>query len=248
MLKDLSSLTLRLFGGKRIYTTKMVNENSEHSILEYLQKNGAVNTFKLAHVLGIKRDKLLGILKNLEEQELVKIVTGKVEFLSYPLSKEKKKQKPKVVTQKEKSEVQVPKKELEKQKLYIEKLKAQIKKLEQKPQKEPLVEKVKAEEIKPKPKRKKKIKIKETKPKPELIKIKKKPIKIRSKKKKIKLTKKKGLFTKLRELTKSKKIKLPKIKKSSKRLLTKVKKPKFNIKNSLKFFKIKKFVKYLKRK
>jgi len=246
MLKDLSSLTLRLFGGKRIYTTKMVNENSEHSILEYLQKNGAENTFKLAHVLDIKRDKLLGILKNLEEQGLVKIATGKVEFLSYPISKERIEKKPEA--SKEKLEVQVPKKELEKQKLYIEKLKAQIKKLEQKPQKEPLVEKVKAEEIKPKPKRKKKIKIKETKPKPELIKIKKKPIKIRSKKKKIKLTKKKGLFTKLRELTKSKKIKLPKIKKSSKRLLTKVKKPKFNIKNSLKFFKIKKFVKYLKRK
>jgi len=47
---------------------KMVNKNSGNSILEYLQKNGAVNTFKLAHFLGIKRDKLLGILKNLEEQ------------------------------------------------------------------------------------------------------------------------------------------------------------------------------------
>ena len=111
----------------------MGNKNSEHSILEYLQKNGAANTFKLAHILGIKRDRLLGILKNLEEQELVKIVTGKVEFLSYPPSKEKKKQKPKIP--KEKSKVQTLQEEVEKQKLYTEKLKEEIKKLEQRPQK-----------------------------------------------------------------------------------------------------------------
>src|SRR3989338_7538546 len=113
----------------------MENENPEYNILEYLQKNGAANTFKLAHVLEIKRDKLLRILKKLEEQELVKIVTGKVEFLSYPPSKEKKKQKPKVVVSKEKPEVQTLQEEKENQKLYIKKLKAQIKKLEQRPQK-----------------------------------------------------------------------------------------------------------------
>jgi len=224
MLKDLSSLTLRLFGGKRIYTTKMVNENSEHSILEYLQKNGAENTFKLAHVLDIKRDKLLGILKNLEEQGLVKIATGKVEFLSYPISKERIEKKPEA--SKEKLEVQVPKKELEKQKLYIEKLKAQIKKLEQKPQKEPLVEKVKAEEIKPKPKRKKKIKIKESKSKKKELKIEK------SKKKK-------------KPLPKSKPKKAKKIKKVKFKLkLPKLKMPKIRIKG---LFGIKKFIKNLKR-
>ena len=218
----------------------MVNKNSGHSILEYLQKNKATNTFKLAHVLGIKRDKLLRILKNLEEQELVKIATGKVEFLSYPVSKEKKKQKPRTVVPKEKPEVQVPKEELEKQKLYIEKLKAQIKKLEQKPSTEPVVEKVKIEEIKPKPKRKKKIKIKKSEGAPSTVeKIKSKPISKKSKKK--------GLFTRLKELTKSKKTKISKAKKSPKRLLTKIKKPKFNIKKSLKFFKIKKFIKNLKR-
>jgi len=203
---------------------KMVNKNSGHSILEYLQKNGAANTFKLAHVLGVKREKLLGILKNLEEQGLVKIVTGKVEFLSYPASKEKKRQKPKIVLPKEKSEVQLPKEEVEKQKLYIEKLEAQIKKLKQKPQTKPVVEKVKTEEIKPKPKRKKKIKIKEAKPKIEKPKKRKKP------------------------LPKPKPKKAKKIKKIKFKLkLPKLKIPKFNIKKSLKFFKIKKFVKRLKR-
>jgi len=203
---------------------KMVNKNSGHSILEYLQKNGAANTFKLAHVLGVKREKLLGILKNLEEQGLVKIVTGKVEFLSYPASKEKKRQKPKIVLPKEKSEVQLPKEEVEKQKLYIEKLEAQIKKLKQKPQTKPVVEKVKTEEIKPKPKRKKKIKIKEAKPKIEKPKKRKKP------------------------LPKPKPKKAKKIKKIKFKLkLPKLKIPKFNIKKSLKFFKIKKFVKHLKR-
>ena len=126
----------------------MVNKNSGYNILEYLQKNKAINTFKLASVLEIKRDKLLGILKNLEEQGLVRIITGKVEFLSYPSSKEKssrikslswsakckrKKQKPKV--SKEKSEIQNLQEELENQKSYTEKLKEEIKKLEQRPPK-----------------------------------------------------------------------------------------------------------------
>lgn len=148
----------------------MVNENSGYSILEYLQKNGATNTFKLAHVLEIKRDKLLRILKNLEEQELVKIVTGKVEFLSYPPSKEKKKQKPKGVISKEKSEVQTLQEEVEKQKSYTEKLKDQIKKLEQRPPK--VITRTIIKEAKPKVITKtivrdiKPIKIKEAKTKP----------------------------------------------------------------------------------
>ncbi len=161
----------------------MVNENSRYNILEYLQKNGATNTFKLAHVLDIKREILLGILKNLEEQELVKIVTGKVEFLSYPASKEKKKQKPKV--SKEKSEIQTLQEEAEKQKLYAEKLKAQIKKLEQKPQK--VITRTIIKEIKPikskQEKKRKREKIKEVKIKPK--KIAKRSIKLRKKFKKI---------------------------------------------------------------
>lgn len=124
----------------------MVNKNSGHNILEYLQKNGATNTFKLAHVLEIKRDKLLGILKNLEGQGLVRIITGKVEFLSYPPSKEKKKQKPKV--SKEKSEIQTLQEEKEKQKLYIKRLKEEIKKLEQRPPK--VITKTIIKEAKPK--------------------------------------------------------------------------------------------------
>ena len=200
----------------------MVNKNFGHSILEYLQKNGAANTFKLAHILGIKRDRLLGILKNLEDQELVKIVTGKVEFLSYPLSKEKKKQKPRVVAQKEKSEVQVPKEELEKQKLYIEKLKAQIKKLEQKPPIEPIVEKVKIEKVKPKPRKEKEL------------------LKVKPEKRKIKLTKKKPL-PKRKKLKKTKKIKLklPKLKMS--------KMEELKIRGELGLLKIKEFIKNLKR-
>ncbi|MDP3027717.1 MAG: hypothetical protein Q8N63_08485 [Nanoarchaeota archaeon] len=158
----------------------MVNENSKDSILEYLQKNGATNTFKLAHVLDIKRDILLGILKNLEKQELVRIITGKVEFLSYPLSKEKK--KPKV--SKEKSEIQTLQEEAEKQKLYAEKLKAQIKKLEQRPQKVITRTIIKeAEPIKSKQeKRRKRKKIKEAKIKSK--KIVEKGVKLRKESKK----------------------------------------------------------------
>ena len=160
----------------------MVNENSEHDILEYLQKNGATNTFKLAHVLEIKRDKLLRILKNLEEQELVKIVTGRVEFLSYPSEKKVKK---KLKVSKEKSEVQTLQEEIEKQKSYTEKLKDQIKKLEQRPPK--VITKTIIKEAKPKVitrtiiKDVKPIKIKEVKIKPKKI---KRSVKLRKKFKK----------------------------------------------------------------
>lgn len=162
----------------------MVNENSKDSILEYLQKNGATNTFKLAHVLDIKRDILLGILKNLEKQELVKIVTGKVEFLSYPFSKEKKERKPKITISKEKSEVQTLQEEEEKQKLYIEKLKAQIKKLEQRPPK--VITRTIIKEVEPikrkRKKKKKEEKIKEVEIKPKKITTKR--VKLRKKLKK----------------------------------------------------------------
>ncbi len=161
----------------------MQNENSEYSILEFLQKNGAANTFKLARVLEINRDGLLRILKNLKERELVKIVTGRVEFLSYP-PKEKKEQKSKIP--KEKAEVQTLQEEVERQKLYAEKLKAQIKKLEQRPPKivtktiirraEPkVITRTIVRDVKP-------IKIKEAKIKPMKI---KKSIKLRKKFKKI---------------------------------------------------------------
>jgi len=225
----------------------MVNKNSGHSILEYLKKEGATNTFKLAHTLDIKRDKLLGIIKNLEEQRLIKIVTGKVEFLSYPASKEKKKQKPKIVVPKEKSEGQTLQGEVEKQRLYIEKLKAQIKKLEEKPPAEPVVEKVETEEIKPKPKRK--IKIKEVKPKLIKTKPKKKPL-LKFKQKRVKKTKKVKFKLKLPKFNIKKSLKFFKIKKIKlpKPKLKKLKKkPKIKIKRRPGLFKIKKFVKRLKR-
>ncbi|MDP2926095.1 MAG: hypothetical protein Q8N99_06995 [Nanoarchaeota archaeon] len=108
--------------------------------------------------MEIERDKLLGILKNLEEQGSIKIVTGKVEFLSYPSSKEKKKPKVSkekskgspntVASPKEKFEIQTLQEEAEKQKLYTEKLKEEIKKLEQRPPK--VITKTIIKEAKPK--------------------------------------------------------------------------------------------------
>ena len=236
----------------------MVNRNSGHSILEYLQKNGATNTFKLAHALGIKRDNLLGILKNLEEQRLVKIATGKVEFLSYPVSKEKssrtkplassakrkrEKQKPKVSKKriekkpedsKEKLETDKLKKGLEEKNLEIRKLKNKIKELQEAPPTEPVVEKVKTEEIKPKPKRKKEIKIKKVKPRKKKSKEKKRPLPKHKPKKTRKIKKFKLKLPKL---------KIPKIrfKKSFKKL------PRLKIKGALGLFGVKKFIKHLKR-
>ena len=110
----------------------MGNKQLEYSILEYLQKNGPANTFKLAHALETKRDKLLGTLKNLEEGGLVRITTGKAEFLSYP-SKERVKNKPKVS---KKSKIEKSQEEIENQKLYIEKLEGEIKRLKQRPPKD----------------------------------------------------------------------------------------------------------------
>jgi len=241
----------------------MVNRNSGHSILEYLQKNGATNTFKLAHALGIKRDNLLGILKNLEEQRLVKIVTGKVEFLSYPLSKEKgsrtkslvsstrrerKKQKPKVSKErikkkpedsKEKLETDKLREGLEEKNLEIRKLKNKIKKLQEAPPTEPVVEKEKTEEIKPEP-RKKELKIEKSKkkkkplPKPKPKKTKKiKKVKFKFKTPELKIPKR---ITKLFQLTKRK------LKRTMKK-----KKPKLKIKGVLGLFGVKKFIKNLKR-
>ncbi len=174
----------------------MVNENSTHNILEYLQKNGATNTFKLAHVLEINRDALLKVLKNLEGQGLVKIMTGKAEFLSYPFSKEKKKIKPKVAVSKEKSEIQTLQEKEEKQKLEIRRLRNKIKKLEQRPSKvitRTIIKKAKpkvitrtiikeAEPIKSKQeKKRKRKKIKEVKIKPKKT---KRGVKLRKKSKK----------------------------------------------------------------
>lgn len=210
-----------------------MNKNSGQSILEYLQKNGAANTFKLAHVLGVKRDKLLGILKNLEEQGSIKIVTGKVEFLSYPISKEKKKQKPKAAVPKKKLETGGLKEKLGEKDLEIRRLKNKIEKLKKLEQpiaeERPLIVEEKVEKIKPK--------IKQIKQKP---KIKAKPIK--PKLKKVKKPKKKK---KSHPKPKTKKKKIKKFKFKLK--LPKLKIPKFDIKKSLKFSKIKKFVKRLKR-
>ncbi len=216
----------------------MVNENSGYSILEYLQKNGSTNTFKLAHVLEIKRDKLLRILKNLEEQELVKIVTGKVEFLSYPFSKEKKKIKPKVVVSKKKSDVQTLQEKVEEQKLEIGGLKNKIKKLEQRPPKvitRTIIKKAKPKVIT-------RTIIKEAKPKkftlPKPIKTERKKQRKRKKVKEIKIKPKKNIKRSVKLRKKFKKV--SGVKKSLRKLGLK-------IKGGAGIFKIKKFIKHLKR-
>ncbi len=209
---------------------KMENKELDYTILEFLGKKGATNTFKLAHVLKIKRDKLLKILSDLEKRGLIRIVTGKAEFLSCPPSKEKKKQKPKVVISKEKSEVQTLQEEVEKQKLYAEKLKAQIKKLEQRPQK--VITRTIIKEAKPKVITK--TIIKEAKP----VKTERKKKRKRKKIKEVKIKPKKiKRSVKLRKKSK----KVLGVKKSFKKLGLK-------IKEGVGIFKIKNFIKNLKKK
>ncbi len=65
----------------------------ELSVLEYLEKNGAANTFRLARVLGIDRQRLLDSIKRLEAKGAVMVKGGTVQFLKY-ISEEKAISKP----------------------------------------------------------------------------------------------------------------------------------------------------------
>lgn len=66
-----------------------LTDNVYSKVLEYLKKEGQVNTFRLAREVGIERHKILNIIKKLEEKGALEFKTGKVKFLKFP-SKEKK--------------------------------------------------------------------------------------------------------------------------------------------------------------
>ncbi len=55
----------------------------ELPLLEYLEKHGATNTFRLARVLGIDRQQLLDSIKMLEAKGAVIVKGGTVQFLKY---------------------------------------------------------------------------------------------------------------------------------------------------------------------
>lgn len=53
-------------------------------ILEYLEKQGPANTFRLARVLGIDRHQLLNIIGKLEAKGAIAVRSGMVQFLKFP--------------------------------------------------------------------------------------------------------------------------------------------------------------------
>ena len=57
-------------------------------LLEYLKRAGPTNTFRLASVIGMERDQLLGILKKLEEKQAVRFEYGNAVFIKF-VSEEK---------------------------------------------------------------------------------------------------------------------------------------------------------------
>lgn len=61
----------------------MVHEDNANKILIYLKRQGQTNTFKLATELGINRDQVLNIIKELEEKRAVKVYSGIVKFLRF---------------------------------------------------------------------------------------------------------------------------------------------------------------------
>lgn len=59
----------------------MVGEDIE--ILEYLEKAGPTNTFRLSSVMGIDRTKLLSLLKKLEEKQAIRFEQGNAIFIKF---------------------------------------------------------------------------------------------------------------------------------------------------------------------
>lgn len=53
-------------------------------VLEYLEKKGQTNTFRLARDLDIDRHKILNIIKKFEDKKLVELKFGTVKFLKFP--------------------------------------------------------------------------------------------------------------------------------------------------------------------
>ncbi len=61
----------------------MAGEDIIGEILVYLKKAGPTNTFRLSSVMGLERDKLLHILKRLEEKQAIKFECGKAIFIKF---------------------------------------------------------------------------------------------------------------------------------------------------------------------
>lgn len=57
---------------------------SDLQILEYLEKQGPANTFRLARALSIDRGHLLDIIEKLEAKGAVTVRSGMVQFLKFP--------------------------------------------------------------------------------------------------------------------------------------------------------------------
>ncbi|MEK6868754.1 MAG: hypothetical protein AABX74_00865 [Nanoarchaeota archaeon] len=107
----------------------MVTEDAYSKTLGYIKKHDHINTFRLARELGIDRNKILNIIKKLEEKQAVEVKSGTVKFLKF-VAKEK--------TIKAKA-ISRPKK--------IEKLEDTIKTLRQKAKTPKIVRRTKIKEI-----------------------------------------------------------------------------------------------------
>jgi len=68
----------------------MVGEDVVYKILDYLEKKGPTNTFRLASVMEMKRDQLIKVLKRLEEKQAIRFEYGNALFLKF-VSEEKPK-------------------------------------------------------------------------------------------------------------------------------------------------------------
>src|SRR3990167_7316657 len=105
----------------------MVAEDVVNKILVYLKKHGQTNTFKLATELKIDRNKILSIIKGLENKEAIELKSGVAKFLKFP-RKEKK-----VVKRIEiKKALPKPKKEVKHKKTALEVTQAENKRLKEK--------------------------------------------------------------------------------------------------------------------
>lgn len=67
----------------------MVIVDARRRIVEYLEKQGPTNTFRLSRELGIDRHKLLNIVKELEEKRAIGVRHGNVKFLKSPAEEKK---------------------------------------------------------------------------------------------------------------------------------------------------------------
>ena len=93
MLADLLEATSRPFGDKG-ELLKMSAGEVYQKILEYLKKDGPLNTFRLARNLDLDRSKLLNVIEKLEKTGAVEVQHGVVKFLKFVEEEKKIVQKP----------------------------------------------------------------------------------------------------------------------------------------------------------